>query len=74
MPYENFDILVYQNCIIGDLAGTMVLWDRSTGRIHNAIVWQDRRTAEQCEACAPGATGMAAEKAGRLIAPYVSVT
>jgi glycerol kinase len=52
----------------------MVLWDRSTGRIHNAIVWQDRRTAEQCEACAPGATGMAAEKAGRLIAPYVSVT
>jgi glycerol kinase len=28
---------------------TTVLWDRSTGKpIHNAIVWQDRRTAEWC--------------------------
>ena len=30
---------------------TSVIWDRSTGRpIHNAIVWQDRRTADACEA------------------------
>jgi len=29
---------------------TTVVWDRETGRpIHNAIVWQDRRTAETCE-------------------------
>ena len=29
---------------------TVVIWDRRTGRaIHNAIVWQDRRTAERCE-------------------------
>src|SRR5712691_9784882 len=29
---------------------TTVLWDRATGRpVHNAIVWQDRRTAEICE-------------------------
>ena len=28
---------------------TTVLWDRATGRpVHNAIVWQDRRTAELC--------------------------
>ena len=28
---------------------TVVLWDRATGRpLHNAIVWQDRRTAETC--------------------------
>ncbi|MCG8510443.1 MAG: glycerol kinase, partial [Rhodospirillales bacterium] len=28
---------------------TVVIWDRKTGRpIHNAIVWQDRRTAEFC--------------------------
>src|SRR6476646_4729546 len=41
-----------------DLAGigitnqreTTVVWDRSTGKpIHNAIVWQDRRTAERCD-------------------------
>src|SRR5580658_2222688 len=28
---------------------TTVVWDRATGRpLHNAIVWQDRRTAEHC--------------------------
>ena len=30
---------------------TTVIWDRSTGMpIHNAIVWQDRRTADICDA------------------------
>ena len=30
---------------------TAVLWDRKTGApLHNAIVWQDRRTAERCRA------------------------
>ena len=30
---------------------TTVIWDRATGRpIHNAIVWQDRRTADACAA------------------------
>jgi len=30
---------------------TTVVWDRETGRpIYNAIVWQDRRTAAQCDA------------------------
>ena len=29
---------------------TTVVWDKATGiPIHNAIVWQDRRTAEICE-------------------------
>src|SRR6478735_10232101 len=28
---------------------TTVLWDRATGKpVHNAIVWQDRRTADRC--------------------------
>src|SRR5688500_16968650 len=30
---------------------TVVIWDRETGKpIHNAIVWQDRRTARLCDA------------------------
>ena len=30
---------------------TAVVWDRATGKpVHNAIVWQDRRTAERCAA------------------------
>src|SRR3954463_15877533 len=29
---------------------TTIVWDRATGEpIHNAIVWQDRRTADFCE-------------------------
>src|SRR5271166_6335197 len=29
---------------------TTIVWDRETGRpVYNAIVWQDRRTAEACE-------------------------
>src|SRR5205814_3325417 len=46
-----------------DLAGigitnqreTTVVWDRATGKpVHNAIVWQDRRTADQCAALKRG--------------------
>ena len=30
---------------------TTLIWERETGRpVHDAIVWQDRRTAKQCEA------------------------
>ncbi|MFN4186385.1 MAG: FGGY family carbohydrate kinase, partial [Hyphomonas sp.] len=30
---------------------TVVVWEKETGQaIHNAIVWQDRRTASLCEA------------------------
>lgn len=29
---------------------TVVVWDKATGQpVHNAIVWQDRRTAEMCD-------------------------
>ena len=32
---------------------TTIVWDRATGKpIHNAIVWQDRRTADACAALA----------------------
>jgi glycerol kinase len=36
---------------------TSVIWDRATGKpIHNAIVWQDRRTATIASVCASLAT------------------
>ena len=42
---------------------TTVVWDRRSGApIHNAIVWQDRRTAEQCRKLA--ASGREAELTG----------
>ena len=55
---------------------TTVVWDRRTGApIHNAIVWQDRRTAEQCRTLA--AAGHEAEltrKTGLRFDPYFSAT
>ena len=53
---------------------TTVLWDRATGRpVHNAIVWQDRRTAGLCESWrAEGLTEPVAARTGLVIDPYFS--
>jgi len=53
---------------------TTVLWDRADGRpIANAIVWQDRRTAQECERLkAAGAEPMIRARTGLLLDPYFS--
>src|SRR5262245_39672977 len=53
---------------------TTIVWDRATGKpIHNAIVWQDRRTAEMCERLNRDGAGPAvAAKSGLLPDPYFS--
>ncbi len=55
---------------------TTLVWDRKTGRpIHNAIVWQDRRTADMCAALkAAGHEPTIAAKTGLLLDPYFSAT
>ncbi|MCK0102114.1 glycerol kinase GlpK [Pseudohalocynthiibacter sp. F2068] len=55
---------------------TTLVWDRTTGQpIHNAIVWQDRRTADMCHALrADGHELMVTEKTGLLLDPYFSGT
>ncbi len=55
---------------------TIILWDRETGQpLHNAIVWQDRRTAELCQAMrADGLEPLVREKTGLLLDPYFSAT
>jgi glycerol kinase len=55
---------------------TTIVWDRSTGKpIHNAIVWQDRRTADTCEKLrGDGAEAGLAAKTGLLLDPYFSAT
>lgn len=55
---------------------TVVLWDRKTGKaIGNAIVWQDRRTTEDCEKLkADGHEAMVKAKTGLLLDPYFSAT
>jgi glycerol kinase len=55
---------------------TTVLWDRATGApIHNAIVWQDRRTADICQKLkAEGHEKAIAKKTGLRLDPYFSGT
>jgi glycerol kinase len=55
---------------------TTVLWDRLTGEpLHNAIVWQDRRTAERCRALkAEGREQDIATRTGLLLDPYFAAT
>ena len=55
---------------------TTLLWDRTTGRpVHNAIVWQDRRTAEICEGWrAAGLADTVAARTGLVIDPYFSAS
>ena len=55
---------------------TTVLWERSTGRpVHNAIVWQDRRTAKLCESWREaGLAEPVAERTGLVIDPYFSAS
>ncbi|HEU4741778.1 MAG TPA: glycerol kinase GlpK [Meiothermus sp.] len=55
---------------------TVVLWDRATGQpVHNAIVWQDRRTAAKCdELKAKGYEPLFRQKTGLLLDPYFSAT
>ena len=55
---------------------TTVLWDRATGApIHNAIVWQCRRTAPACDALkAAGHAEMVQAKTGLVLDAYFSGT
>lgn len=68
----------------GQLAGigitnqreTTVVWDRETGEpVMNAIVWQDRRTAADCDALrAAGHEDAVTKKTGLKLDPYFSAT
>jgi glycerol kinase len=55
---------------------TTLIWDKKTGRaIHNAIVWQDRRTADACEKLRrDGMEPMVTARTGLLLDPYFSAT
>jgi glycerol kinase len=55
---------------------TTVLWDRSSGRpIHNAVVWQDRRTADLCARLRQaGHEPDIAARTGLLLDPYFSAS
>lgn len=55
---------------------TAIIWDRATGEpVHNAIVWQDRRTARACrELAQAGHEALVRERTGLVLDPYFSAT
>jgi glycerol kinase len=55
---------------------TVIVWERATGKaIHPAIVWQDRRTAAQCEALVEsGVEDTVSARTGLVLDPYFSAT
>ncbi len=55
---------------------TTIVWDRKTGEpVHNAIVWQDRRTADYCRELREAGQGdMVTATTGLLLDPYFSGT
>ena len=78
------EVLKQNGVLASDIAGigitnqreTTIVWDKETGEpVYNAIVWQDRRTADFCETLIdeglePWITG----KTGLLLDPYFSST
>src|SRR3954470_10244367 len=76
------DVLAKAGLTALDIAGigitnqreTTVIWDRKTSEpIHNAIVWQDRRTAEFCDGLkAAGHTDLIQQCTGLVIDAYFS--
>ena len=75
---------IIQNADIDKIAGigitnqreTTIIWDKETGEpIYNAIVWQDRRTADYCaELKKDGHESTVQSKTGLLLDPYFSAT
>jgi glycerol kinase len=55
---------------------TTIVWDKKTGKpIYNAIVWQDRRTAEHCAKLnRQGAETLVQQRTGLLVDPYFSAS
>jgi len=78
------EVLRKESLALTDLMGvgitnqreTTIVWDRQTGEpIHNAIVWQDRRTASICnELKQQGAEALIRSKTGLVVDPYFSGT
>ncbi len=63
-------------CGITNQRETTLIWDKTTGKaIANAIVWQDRRTADFCASLREkGVESMVSTRTGLLLDPYFSAT
>src|SRR5712691_12759267 len=82
--YTATEALAQARLTAGDIAAigitnqreTTIVWDRETGEpIHQAIVWQDRRTAAACDRLkARGRARLIKRKTGLVVDAYFSAT
>ena len=71
---DKIDVEKIKSIGITNQRETTVIWNRENGKpIYNAIVWQDRRTAEMCENLSNQATTFL-EKTGLVLDAYFSGT
>ena len=79
------EALAASGCALSDIAAagitnqreTTIVWERASGKpVYNAIVWQDRRTADVCQQLKADAElePRIAAKTGLLLDPYFSAT
>jgi glycerol kinase len=70
------DVKNYAGLGITNQRETTLIWDRNTGEcVHNAIVWQDRRTADYCQKLKDsGVEESVTQKTGLRLDPYFSAT
>ena len=75
-PTVPWSIADVQAIAITNQRETTVLWDRTTGQpLHNAIVWQDRRTASACDTLRKaGKAALIQRKTGLVLDAYFSAT
>ena len=73
---RGIDLATVAGIGIANQRETTVLWDRRTGKaLYNAIVWQDRRTADRCKELREAGFGdEITNRTGLLLDPYFSAT
>ncbi len=76
MTKHNVQASVIRSIGITNQRETVVLWDKKSGKcLHNALVWQDRRTSDLCSRLkTQGFETLVTQKTGLLLDPYFSAT
>ncbi len=71
----NIDVKDIRSIGIDNQGETVMVWDKNTGNpVYNAIVWQDRRTAEYCDTLKEKHQSVIRYKTGLLLDSYFSGT
>ncbi|MEA5428734.1 FGGY family carbohydrate kinase [Arcicella lustrica] len=72
---KGFELTAIKTCGISNQRETFILWDENGNPLHNAVVWQCKRSVQVCERLSKeGLTESIKEKTGLIIDPYFSGT